>query len=276
MAPESFGLSAAARGPVRRLRRGRNRALHSSLGTAGAPSVDFDAATCKETSQSATDRCESSADACLADAAVEDETCPCSSSERMALVDDCRGDADGAKQHDCAFKCPCGDECGLLAGAGQSASPPATPLMECNQSKCSTSSLAASEPSVDCDAATCKETGQCATDTSASSVDEYLADAASDRTLANGTVEHGPGQVPKLPPRLGGNQPGYYRPPADEAGEAVDEYEEALDDDTEPVEIVPRRPRTREDFAALANLYSRSGVPQGTIDRLLAMCTDIP
>ena len=33
MAPESFGLSAAARGPVRRLRRGRNRALHSSLVT---------------------------------------------------------------------------------------------------------------------------------------------------------------------------------------------------------------------------------------------------
>ena len=33
MAPESFGLSAAARGPVRTLRRGRNRALHSSLVT---------------------------------------------------------------------------------------------------------------------------------------------------------------------------------------------------------------------------------------------------
>jgi len=30
MAPESFGLSAAARGPLRRLRRSRNRALHSS------------------------------------------------------------------------------------------------------------------------------------------------------------------------------------------------------------------------------------------------------
>ena len=61
-----------------------------------------------------------------------------------------------------------------------------------------------------------------------------------------------------------------------EAGEAVDEYEEALDDDTEAVEIVPRRPRTREDLAALANLYSRSGVPQRTIDALLALYTDIP
>ena len=29
----------------------------------------------------------------------------------------------------------------------------------------------------------------------------------------------GPGQVPKLPPRLGGDQPGYRRPPADEVKE---------------------------------------------------------
>ena len=42
MAPESFGLSAAARGPVRRLRRGRNRALHNSLVTGDFMNKDTD------------------------------------------------------------------------------------------------------------------------------------------------------------------------------------------------------------------------------------------
>ena len=88
--------------------------------------------------------------------------------------------------------------------------------MECDQSKYSTSSLAASDPSVDCDAETGTGTCQCATEKSASSVDAHLADAASDRATAKGIVEDGPGQVPKLPPRLGGDQPGYHRPPADE------------------------------------------------------------
>jgi len=116
------------------------------------------------------------------------DICSCSLSECKALADDCMGDEDCAKQHDCAFKCPCGDENCLLTCAGQSASPFATPLMECVQSKCFTTFLSASAPSVDCDAANCKETCQCATDKCATSVDACLADsecsAAQDCALA--------------------------------------------------------------------------------------------
>jgi len=105
------------------------------------------------------------------------DTCTCSLSQCKAKVDDCLGDAECAKQHDCAFQCACGDESCLLNCVGQTSSPFAVPLMECVQNECLTTMLSASATSVDCDAATCKETCQCATDKCASSVEACLADA---------------------------------------------------------------------------------------------------
>ena len=157
------------------------------------------------------------------------ETCTGALSERKAMVDDSMGGEDCAKQHDCALKCP----------FGQSASPLATPLMECVQSKGSTSSLSASAPSVDGDAATCKETHQCATDKCASSVDACL----------------GPGQVPKLPPRLGLDQPGCRRPPAEKAEKAENADSEADDDTKAVVLTLPGEEHANRSREALLATY---------------------
>ena len=89
--------------------------------------------------------------------------------------------------------------------AGKTSSPFAAPLLECVHSKCSTDMLSASVPTVDCGAAACKVACTCS-----------MAKGGGTRE----TVE-GPGQVPKLPPRLGGDQPGCHRPPAEEALDAV-------------------------------------------------------
>jgi len=110
------------------------------------------------------------------DASSCPDTCKCSLSECKALAENCMGDSECAKQHDCAFQCECGDEACLLNCAGLSSSPFATPLMECVQNKCLTNLRSANVVDVDCDAATCKETCQCATDKCASSVDACMGD----------------------------------------------------------------------------------------------------
>jgi len=110
------------------------------------------------------------------DAASCPESCACSLSECKAAVDDCMGDAECAKQQDCAFKCPCGDESCLSECVGQTASPFAMPLLECVQNNCATSLRAAKSQSVDCDAAACKEACQCSVDKCEGSVAACLAD----------------------------------------------------------------------------------------------------
>jgi len=110
------------------------------------------------------------------DASSCPDTCKCSMSECKALAEDCMGDPECAKQHDCAFQCECGDEACLLNCAGMSSSPFATPLMECVQNKCLTNLRSTNVLGVDCEAATCKETCECATNQCASSVDACMAD----------------------------------------------------------------------------------------------------
>jgi len=105
------------------------------------------------------------------------ETCACSLSQCKAAVNDCLNDAECAKQHDCAFKCGCGDEECLLQCVESSESPFAASLLECVKGNCKTDFRNANIGSVDCEAASCKEACQCSMDKCASSVNACLADA---------------------------------------------------------------------------------------------------
>lgn len=105
------------------------------------------------------------------------ETCSCSLSNCQAEVDACMGDADCAKEQDCAFQCPCGDKECALKCVGDTASPFAAPLFECVHSKCSTDLLSASAPAVDCGQAACQDVCTCSMDKCSSKVEACLAEA---------------------------------------------------------------------------------------------------
>ena len=171
MAPESFGLSAAARGPVRRLRRGRNRALHSSLITAVAAS--------DRTTASGT--VEGPGQVLKLPPRLGGDQPGCHRPMAEKALDDGResqGTVEGPETVDGSHTSEAISFC-LTPGAGR---------------------LGRDYPS-----------------DSASNVGNAF--ASSNRVPASGTAE-GPGHVPKLPPRLGLDQPGCRRPPAEEAEKA--------------------------------------------------------